>query len=390
MSDELRIGVIGVSGRGELADHAHRPDDNVRLVAGADTQQNFLDKFSEKYKADFVTTDYKELLARDDVDAVFVCSPDYCHEEHAIASLEAGKAVYLEKPMAITTEGCDCILKAAYKNKVKLYLGHNMRHMPFVLKMKELIDRGDIGEVKAGWCRHFVGWGGDFYFKDWHADRTKSTGLLLQKGAHDIDILHWLCGGYTRQVAAMGDLSVYGEITDKDQNPEPSKRDFSLENWPPLSLKGLNPVVDVEDISMVLMRLDNGVFCSYQQCHYTPDYWRNYTIIGTEGRIENYGNGEEGSVVRLWDKKCDYKPNADAEFHTPATSGSHGGADPAIVNEFVQFVRGEAKATTSPVAARYSVAAGCAATECLRNSTLGETVTQLDPDLVSFFDAQTD
>ena len=55
--------------------------------------------------------------------------------------------------------------------------------------------RGHIGEVKAGWCRHFVGWGGDFYFKDWHADRTKSTGLLLQKGAHDIDVLHWLCGG---------------------------------------------------------------------------------------------------------------------------------------------------------------------------------------------------
>ena len=58
----------------------------------------------------------------------------------------------------------------------KLYLGHKLRHMPFVLKMKELIARGDIGELKAGWCRHFVGWGGDFYFKDWHADRTKSTG----------------------------------------------------------------------------------------------------------------------------------------------------------------------------------------------------------------------
>ena len=61
-------------------------------------------------------------------------------------------------------------------HRAKLYLGHKLRQMPFVLKMKELIARGDNGELKAGWCGHFVGRGGDFYFKDWHADRTKSTG----------------------------------------------------------------------------------------------------------------------------------------------------------------------------------------------------------------------
>jgi len=389
MNTTVNIGVIGVAGRGGLAGHAHKPDDGVRLMAGADPQQKFLDTFSEKYKPDFVTTDYRKLLARDDVDAVFICSPDFCHEEQATAALEAGKAVYLEKPMAITTEGCDRILKVAYDSKAKLYLGHNMRHMPFVLKMKELIDRGDIGEVKAGWCRHFVGWGGDFYFKDWHADRTQSTGLLLQKGAHDIDVLHWLCGGYTTRVSAMGDLTVYGQIADKDPDPEPAKRDWKLENWPPLSLKGLNPVVDVEDISMMLMQLDNGVFCSYQQCHYTPDYWRNYTIIGTEGRIENFGNGEDGTVVRLWDKKSGYKPEADAEFRTPATDGGHGGADPAIVDEFIRFVRGESKSTTSPVAARFSVAAGCAATDCLRDASLGRDVEGVPAHISDYFADQT-
>lgn len=389
MRDELRIGVIGVHGRGGLAGHAHQPKENVRLVAGADPQQKFLDQFGEKYEAAFLTQDYRELLARDDVHAVFICSPDYCHEEQAVAALEAGKAVYLEKPMAITTEGCDRILEAALENRCKLYLGHNMRHMPFVLKMRELIQRGYIGEVKAGWCRHFVGWGGDFYFKDWHADRTKSTGLLLQKGAHDIDVLHWLCDGYTRRVAAMGGLTVYGQIDDRDPEPEPAKRDWNLGNWPPLSLTGLNPVVDVEDISMMLMELDNGVFCSYQQCHYTPDYWRNYTIIGTEGRIENFGNGEQGTVVRLWDSKCGYKPEADAEFRTPASGGGHGGADPSIVSEFIGFVRGECKATTSPVAARYSVAAGCAATDCLRDQTLGRDVPPVADDVARYFEAVT-
>jgi hypothetical protein len=138
---------------------------------------------------------------------------------------------------------------------------------------------------------------------------------------------------------------------------------------------------------MMLMELDNGVFCSYQQCHYTPDYWRNYTIVGTEGRIENFGNGEPGTVVRLWDKRCGYKPEADAEFRTPASEGGHGGADPAIVNEFIRFVRGETKATTSPVAARYSVAAGCAATECLRQKRAGCEVPPVAPGVSRYFAA---
>jgi predicted dehydrogenase len=388
MNKVLGIGVIGVFGRGALASHAHRPDEGVRLVAGADPHEPFLQKFKEKYEGVFVTTDYRELLERDEVQAVFVCSPDYCHEEQAVAALDAGKAVYLEKPMAITTEGCDRIMRASMRSGAKLYLGHNMRHMPFVLKMRDLIRQGAIGEVKAGWCRHFVGWGGDFYFKDWHADRTKSTGLLLQKGAHDIDVLHWLCGGYTRRVTAMGGLTVYGDIKDYDPAPAPAKRDWKLDNWPPLSLRGLNPVVDVEDISMMLMELDNGVFCSYQQCHYTPDYWRNYTIIGTEGRIENFGNGEPGTVVKLWNRKSGYKPEADTEFPTPATAGGHGGADPSIVDEFIRFVRGETKATTSPVAARFSVAAGCAATESLRDACQAKDIPSLTPEILQYFDGQ--
>jgi len=382
---ELRIGVIGVAGRGGLAGHAHNPDDGVRLVAGADPCQKFLDNFREKYAPDFLASDYREMIARDDIDAVFICSPDFLHEEQAVATLATGKAVYLEKPMAITVEGCDRILRTAYENNAKLYLGHNMRHMRFVLEMKRLIDEGAIGEVKAGWCRHFVGFGGDFYFKDWHADRRNTTGLLLQKGAHDIDILHWLCGGYTSRVNAMGGLTVYDRIEDKDEDPEPAKRDWSSANWPPLSLKGMHPVIDVEDISMMLMHLDNGVYCSYQQCHYTPDYWRNYTVIGTEGRIENFGNGGDTTHVKLWNKKASYNADGDEQIPVPPETGGHGGADPKIVGEFIRFVRGESKATTSPIAARFSVAAGCLATESLRNGGVPKDVPPVSPEILSWF-----
>ena len=96
------------------------------------------------------------------------------------------------------------MLQAAYESGARLYVGHNMRHMPVVQTMRQLIQDGAIGDVKAIWCRHFVGHGGDFYFKDWHADRRRTTSLLLQKGAHDIDVMHWLADGYTTRVERDG------------------------------------------------------------------------------------------------------------------------------------------------------------------------------------------
>lgn len=386
MSKELKIGVIGAGGRGWLAWNAHKPDQGVRVTAGCDILEPALAKFRERFGADsFTTSDYKALLDRSELDAVFVTTPDFLHEEHAVAALEAGKDVYLEKPMAITIAGCDRILETAARLKRKIYLGHNMRHMAFVQKMKELIVKGAIGEVKAGWCRHFVAYGCDAYFKDWHADRSKSTSLLLQKGAHDIDVLHWLCNGYSSRVSAMGNLTVYNQIQDRHSPQERGDASWSNNNWPPLSQKGLNPVLDVEDLSMMLMQLDNGVLASYQQCHYTPDAWRNYTIIGTEGRIENFGDGPGSMVVRLWNRRTGYNPYGDEQYFIPRDDGSHGGADPRIVDEFVRYLREGAKITTSPLAARYSVAAGCQAAQSLRNSGMPVDVPPLPDGVEAYF-----
>jgi predicted dehydrogenase len=383
--DDLRVAVIGAGGRGSLADNAHHPGKGSRLVAGADIRQEVLKEFKDKYPDAFVCKDYRQILERDNVDAVLIATPDFLHQEHAIAALKAGKDVYLEKPMAITIEGCDRILLCAMENKRKLYLGHNMRHMAFVLKMKELIDSGAIGEVRTAWCRHFCAYGGDAYFKDWHAERSKSTGLLLQKAAHDIDILHWLCAGFTRRTNAMGNLSVYNRIDDRRGESELPDTSWQLGNWPPLSQKKLNPLVDVEDLSMMQMELDNGVLCCYQQCHYAPDGWRNYTIIGTEGRIENFGDSPGETVIRLWSKRCGYNPDGDQQFSIAPESGSHGGADPRIVDEFIRYVRDGAAITTSPIAARYSVGAGCAATESLRNGGTPVEVPPLSAEILEYF-----
>jgi predicted dehydrogenase len=390
-SEELKIGVIGSGGRGVIAAFGHRPDEGSRIIACCDHSVQTLEDNRAAYGENiFTTRDYRELL-RQSLDAVFVTTPDFLHEEMAVAALEGGIAVYLEKPMAITVEGCDRILRAAYTSGSRLYVGHNMRHMVFIRKMKELIDDGVIGNVKAIWCRHFVGHGGDYYFKDWHAEARYSTGLLLQKGAHDIDVIHWLAGGYSQRVHGFGGLTVYGDIADRAApTEEPRGRPHSDENmteWPPSTLAGLNHTIDVEDLSMMEMVLDNGVFATYQQCHYTPDYWRNYCVIGDEGRLENFGNGEDGSCIKVWkSRKAGWNAPDEVHMIDPAPLDAHGGSDVRIVSEFLNFVRHGGITTTSPLGARYSVAAGCIATESLRANGRTLDVPTVAPDIADYFE----
>ncbi len=379
----MKIGVIGVGGRGVHAHQAHRPEEDVEIVAGADVSEEALAAFKEKFKAASVDTDYRRLLEHKDIDAVFVTSPDFCHEEQAAAALEAGKAVYLEKPMAITIQGADRILRAAKENKAKLFVGHNMRYMSIIRKMKELIDKGAIGEVKAAWCRHFVAYGGDSFFKDWHSERKNTTGMLLQKGAHDIDVLHWLCASYTKRDTAFGGLTVYDRC-ERRLPTEKGDGTYNSKNWPPLSQTGLSPVIDIEDQSMVLMELGNNIFASYLQCHFTPDAWRNYTFIGTEGRLENIGDSPD-SVIRIWNKRREFDERGDEQIEGEKIEGGHGGSDVGIIDEFIRFVREGGSTYTDPIAARYSVAVGHLATESLRSGGTPFDIPPLPAELEEYF-----
>lgn len=373
----LRLGCIGAGGRGRISKTAHFPDQDVKLVGVCDQHTKILDEYQDEFAKDMnpgekflTTTDYKELLEKGNLDGVFVTTPDYLHEEHACAALERGIGVYVEKPMAITIEGCDRILRTAKNNNAKLYVGHNMRFFAVILKMKEIIDSGVIGDVQAIWCRHFINYGGDAYFKDWHSEQKYATSLLLQKGAHDIDVIHWLAGSHTVRTVGMGKLSVYDKTVNRRKEGEPWDQSWKKENWPPLSQKGMSPVIDVEDHSMMLMQLANGVQASYEQCHYTPDSTRNYTVIGTQGRIENIGDSSSSSheaTVSVWSRRCGSTRMGTEAYSIAPMDGSHGGSDPNIIKAFIHYLKtGEHKGAT-PIDARASVAAGVLAAHSLRN-----------------------
>ena len=384
---ELKIGVVGVGARSTIAKHFELPGRNCRVTAAADPHPHAAKRVLERLgSADITLTRSVAELIATGIDAALVTSPDDTHAVVTCELLRAGVPVYLEKPIAIHLEDAVEILTTAYETGTKLYVGHNMRHMNVVRSMRDLIRKGTIGEVKAIWCRHFVGHGGDFYFKDWHATREHGTGLLLQKAAHDLDVMHWLANSHSTRVTAMGGLTLYGQITDRMDRSNQLMWDwFSIDNWPPLAQQGLNPVIDVEDLSMMLIQMDSGVFASYQQCHYTPDYWRNYTVIGTEGRIENFGD-YEGGHIKLWRHRCEYDPDGDATYPITGDAGGHGDADVLTIGEFIDFITEGTPTDTSPLGAYHAVAAAIAATESLRDSSTPRDVPTLDPEVIQYFE----
>jgi predicted dehydrogenase len=385
-SGPVRVGIVGFGLRASLARLVQdSAAGNVTIVC--DPSERGRADARRALGDDVVLTGSLDSLLDSGVHAVMVLSPDHTHHDVTIAALRAGVPVFCEKPLATTIADCDDMLATAYQTRTRLYVGHNMRHMPVVRQLREVITSGRIGTVRSIWCRHFVGHGGDFYFRDWHADRRHSTGLLLQKGAHDLDVIHWLAGGSTRRTSAMGRLAVYGEITARRDQPEARMTDwYDPSGWPPAALIDLNSVVDVEDLSMMLMELDNGVLASYEQCHFTPDYWRSYTVIGDAGRAENLGDGPGGRIA-IWDRRHPSWAAPDAELEIAGAPEGHGGADAVMIAEFLRFVRTGEPTETSPVAAREAVATGVMATESLRGDGSAKTVPELDPTLVAYFEA---
>ena len=381
------IGLIGAdfSLRAALIEKNY-PRDTAEMSAVCDRNPAMLERYREEHPDSraYLCSDWKELLANPDVDAVCIMVRDQYHEEIAVAALEAGKAVYLEKPMALSVEGCDRILETAWRTGSKLFIGHNMRYVPSILKMKEIIDSGLIGEIQSVWVRHFINYG-SCYFSHWCARRETCNGLLLQKGAHDIDVIHWLAGGYTTRVVGMGRLSVYNRTTGRLAPGEAPDRKISWDPgcWPPLELKGLDPDLNVEDHNMMLMQLDNGVQASYEQCMYTPDAERNYTFIGTRGRVENIGDFGD-CRIHVWTRRGS-RSEPDIIYHLKATDEGHGGSDPEIVNAFFDFVRTGKNPVVSPVAARNAVAAGAMAHYSMRHGNIPMDIPPVRPELLEYF-----
>ena len=147
-NDKIRIGLIGAGIIGHYDTDAALKVDGVELAGVCDLYTGRLDRAKEKWgNAIFSTRDYRELLAKKDIDAVLICTPDHWHQKIAIDAMNAGKHVYCEKPMVQKIEEGHAIIATQKKTGKVLQVGSQRASSVAILEAKKYFEKGTIGEL---------------------------------------------------------------------------------------------------------------------------------------------------------------------------------------------------------------------------------------------------
>lgn len=146
----------------------------------------------------------EEVLKSDNVDIVSICSPNGLHAKHSISSLNAGKHVLCEKPMAISAYDCGEMIQAAERNNKRLFVIKQNRFNPPVAAVKELIVSGQLGKVFSVQLSCFWNRNENYYLNSWKGTKELDGGTLFTQFSHFVDLLYFLVGD-VKEVCAFGD-----------------------------------------------------------------------------------------------------------------------------------------------------------------------------------------
>jgi UDP-N-acetylglucosamine 3-dehydrogenase len=206
---KLKVGVIGC---GAIAEAVHIPgyrriSDKVEIAAIADIDKQILNDVGDRYGISDRYLDWHDLIRREDIDAVSVCTPNYLHAEQTIAALGAGKHVMCEKPMATSVQEAQAMLQARDAAGKKLFVGFTHRYMHHNIRAKQIVDEGVIGSpyimrIRFSHDGPYKSWSAK---TDWFFDRERAKGgALLDMGIHAIDLMRWFFGEATAVKASCG------------------------------------------------------------------------------------------------------------------------------------------------------------------------------------------
>lgn len=206
---KVKWGVIGCGG---IADRRTLPGmmeaNNAELIAVMDTNGESAERVKEKYGAKYAFSDMNELLAIDEIEAVYIASPVFCHKAQVEAAAKAGKHILLEKPIGIDIAEAEEIIKICENTNVKLGVGFMMRYAAYHEKMKEIIAEGKIGKLVSARAE-FTCW---YPTMDncWRQDaKLSGGGAMMDMGIHCIDLIRYITGAEFTDVAGIVDNQVF-------------------------------------------------------------------------------------------------------------------------------------------------------------------------------------
>lgn len=188
------VAILGCGLIGQKRSKALGP---ARLVVCADVDEKRAKSLASGFPGCEATSDWASAVCRENVDIVIVATTNDALVETSLAAAQAGKHVLVEKPAARNVAELDRLIDAVQKNNVQVRVGFNHRYHPALLKARELVDAGELGELM--FVRGRYGHGGrKGYDREWRADPALSGGgELIDQGVHMIDLSRWFLGDFT-------------------------------------------------------------------------------------------------------------------------------------------------------------------------------------------------
>ncbi|TDF96175.1 Gfo/Idh/MocA family protein [Paenibacillus piri] len=241
---KVKVGVIGAGSISNVHLTAYAANPDVELVAVCDLNAERAGNKAEQYGAAKTYTDYRELLADPEIEAVSVCTWNNTHADISIAALEAGKHVLCEKPLCKTVAEAERVREAVRRTGKLLQIGYVRRFGQNVQTLRKFIDAGELGEIyyaKASCLRRLGNPGG------WFADSERSGGgPLIDLGVHVIDLC-WYMMGKPKVKSVSG--NTYRKLSNRAH----------IENLSFYKAADYNAELnDVEDLANALIRFENG------------------------------------------------------------------------------------------------------------------------------------
>ncbi|MEU7584684.1 Gfo/Idh/MocA family oxidoreductase [Micromonospora sp. NPDC049230] len=288
---ELRVGMVGYAFMGAAHSQAWRTVNRVfdlpararmALICGRDTTK--VADAADRLGWDASTTDWRDLINRDDIDVVDICTPGDSHAEIALAALAAGKHVLCEKPLANTVAEARAMTAAADVARaagVRSMCGFNYRRVPAVTMMRQMVADGRLGVIRHVRATYLQDWIVDPQFPlVWRLQKDRAgSGALGDIGAHIIDLTQFVTGQRISGVSAVTET-------------------FVKERPLPAESSGLAATVDggsvptgpvtVDDAAVFVARLDGGALGTYEASRFAT---------GRKNALRVEINGSLGSVV---------------------------------------------------------------------------------------------
>lgn len=300
---QLRIGLIGCGLMGRTHTNGYKrigdffPELQYRpvLKAVCSRREEKVKAFAEQWGYESYTTDWKEIIARDDIDAVDICTPNDTHSEIALAAAAAGKMILCEKPLARNLAEAQKMVDAIEKAGVPNTVWYNYRRVPAVTLAKQIVDSGKLGKIFHYRANFLQDWtinadlpqGGEALWRmDVNAAGSGVTGDLL---AHCIDTAMWLNGKIT-------DVSAMTETFIKQRMHQ---------------LTGKVESVGIDDACIFHCHFENGSLGLFESTRYARGHKALYTFeingehasikwdLHDMNRLEFFDHNDE-SIVRGW------------------------------------------------------------------------------------------